>query len=157
MGHSTGPDGRGIGGLSLPTVEVAAPAPAVGLGPELPLKLHEAPDAGAVDAHVRLDLGSQLADGGQGAAACARAGAWVACWVGGTGACCWWPFVPCWARPLRPWPRSPPPRRCRSACGSRSCAARRPPDSPGTPGAGGPAVLARSALDRGLSRPILVS
>jgi hypothetical protein len=63
MGHCNAPDGRGIG-RSLSAVEVAAPA-AVGLGPELPLKLHQAPDAGAVGAHVRLNLGGQLADGGQ--------------------------------------------------------------------------------------------
>ena len=41
------------------------PVPAVGLGSELPLKLHQAPDPGAVGAKVGLDLGSQLADGGQ--------------------------------------------------------------------------------------------
>ena len=46
-------------------VEVAAPSPAVGLGPELPFKLHQAPDPGAVGADVRLDLGGQLADGGE--------------------------------------------------------------------------------------------
>jgi hypothetical protein len=46
-------------------VEVAAPAPAIGLGPELPLKLHEAPDPGAVRSEIGLDGGSQLADGGQ--------------------------------------------------------------------------------------------
>jgi hypothetical protein len=39
--------------------------PAVRLGPELPLKLHEAPDPGAVGADVRLDVGGQLADGGE--------------------------------------------------------------------------------------------
>jgi hypothetical protein len=38
---------------------------AVCLGPELPLKLHQAPDPGAVGADVRLDLGGQLADGRQ--------------------------------------------------------------------------------------------
>jgi non-heme chloroperoxidase len=47
------------------TVEVAAPAALVGFGPELALKLHEAPDLRAVDAEVGLDLGGQLADGGQ--------------------------------------------------------------------------------------------
>jgi hypothetical protein len=47
------------------TVEVAAAASAVGLGSELALELHEAPDLGAVGAEVWLDLGSQLADGGQ--------------------------------------------------------------------------------------------
>ncbi len=44
---------------------MAASASLVGLGPELPLKLHEAPDPGAVGADIRLDLGGQLADGGQ--------------------------------------------------------------------------------------------
>jgi hypothetical protein len=47
------------------TVEVAAASPAVRLGPELPLQLHQAPDPGAVRAEVRLNLGGQLADGGQ--------------------------------------------------------------------------------------------
>jgi hypothetical protein len=47
------------------TVEVAASPPAVHLGPELALQLHQAPDPGAVGAEVGLDLGSQLADGGQ--------------------------------------------------------------------------------------------
>jgi hypothetical protein len=56
------------------------------------------------------------------------------CWAAGTGACCWWPWARCWARPWRPWPRSRPPRRCRSAYGSRSCAARQPPDGLGTAG-----------------------
>jgi hypothetical protein len=55
----------GLGSWSLAAVEVAAPAPAIGLGSELPLKLHEAPDPGAVGAEVRLDRGGQLADGGQ--------------------------------------------------------------------------------------------
>jgi hypothetical protein len=54
-----------IGGRGPSAVEVAAPAPAVGLGPELPLKLHETPDPSAVGADVRLDLGGQQADGGQ--------------------------------------------------------------------------------------------
>jgi hypothetical protein len=54
-----------IGGQGLPAVEVATPAPAIRLGPQLPLKLHEAPDPGAVGAEVRLDLGGQLVDGGQ--------------------------------------------------------------------------------------------
>jgi hypothetical protein len=35
------------------------------LGPELPLQLHEASDPGAIGADVRLDVGGQLADGGQ--------------------------------------------------------------------------------------------
>ena len=46
-------------------VGVAAAASAVGRGSELPLKLHEAPDPGAVGAEVRLDLCGQRADGGQ--------------------------------------------------------------------------------------------
>ena len=54
-----------IGGRGPSAVEVAAPAPAVRLGPELPLQLHQAPDPGAVGAEVGLDLGGQLADGGQ--------------------------------------------------------------------------------------------
>jgi hypothetical protein len=52
-------------GRSLSAVEVTAPAPAVGLRPELPFELHEAPDPGAVGAEVWLDLGGQRADGGQ--------------------------------------------------------------------------------------------
>jgi hypothetical protein len=53
------------GGWGLPAVDVTAPAPAIGLGPELPFQLHEAPDPGAVGAGVGLDIGGQLADGGQ--------------------------------------------------------------------------------------------
>jgi hypothetical protein len=41
------------------------PAPAVGLGPKLALKLHEAPDPGAVGPDVGFDLDGHLADGGQ--------------------------------------------------------------------------------------------
>jgi hypothetical protein len=41
------------------------PPPAVRLGPELPLKLCEAPDSGAVRAEVGLDVGGRLIDGGQ--------------------------------------------------------------------------------------------
>jgi hypothetical protein len=52
-------------GQGLSAVQVAAPAPAVRLGPELALKLHEAPDLGAVGAPVGLDAGGQFADGGQ--------------------------------------------------------------------------------------------
>jgi hypothetical protein len=58
-------DGCCIGGRSLSAVEVATAAPAVGLRSKLPLKLHEAPDPGAVGAKVRLDLGGELADGRQ--------------------------------------------------------------------------------------------
>lgn len=59
------PDWLCIDGRSLSALEVAAPAPAIRLGSELALKLHEAPDVGAVGAEIRLDLGGQLADGGQ--------------------------------------------------------------------------------------------
>jgi hypothetical protein len=65
MGEVNASDRRGIGGRRLSAVQVAAPAPAVGLGPELAFQLHEAPDADAVGAEVRLDRGGQLADGGQ--------------------------------------------------------------------------------------------
>jgi hypothetical protein len=65
MGDFNAPHWRGNGGQSLAAVQVAAPAPAVGLGPELPLKLHQAPDAGAVRAHIRLNRGGHLLDGGQ--------------------------------------------------------------------------------------------
>jgi|SRR5215211_1721531 len=47
------------------TVEIAATTSAVRLWPELPLKLHQAPDPGAVGADVRLDLGNQPADRSQ--------------------------------------------------------------------------------------------
>jgi hypothetical protein len=47
------------------TVEVAASTPAVHLWAQLALQLHEAPDPGAVGADVRLDIGGQLADGGE--------------------------------------------------------------------------------------------
>ena len=59
------PDRLWVGGSDLSAVEVAAPASAIRLGPKLPLKLHEAPDAGAVGADVRLHLGGQLAHGGE--------------------------------------------------------------------------------------------
>jgi hypothetical protein len=54
-----------IGGWSLPAVQVTAATPAIGLGPELPLKLHQTPDPGAIGADVRLNLGGKLTDGGQ--------------------------------------------------------------------------------------------
>ena len=54
-----------VGGRDPSTVEVAAPSPAVGLGPELPFKLHQAPDPRAVGAEVGLDLGGRLAEAGQ--------------------------------------------------------------------------------------------
>jgi hypothetical protein len=46
-----------IGSRDPSAVEITAPTPAVRLGPELPLKLHQAPDPGAVGADVRLNLG----------------------------------------------------------------------------------------------------
>jgi hypothetical protein len=59
------PDWLWVGGWDLSAVEVAAPAPAIRLGPELPLKLHEAPDPGAIGADIRLDVGGQLAHGSE--------------------------------------------------------------------------------------------
>jgi hypothetical protein len=47
------------------TVEVAASPPAVRLGPELALQLHQAPDPGVVGTDVGLDVGGRLTDGGQ--------------------------------------------------------------------------------------------
>jgi hypothetical protein len=47
------------------TTDVAAPDPPVRVGPEPPLKLHEAPDPGAVDSDVGLDVRRGLADSGQ--------------------------------------------------------------------------------------------
>jgi hypothetical protein len=43
-----------------------------------------------------------------------RALAWLLGGRAGTDACCWWPWARCWAPLSRPWPRSRPPRRCRS-------------------------------------------
>jgi hypothetical protein len=54
-----------VAGQGASTVDVAAPASAEGLGSELALQLHEAPDLGAVRADVGLDVGGQLTDGGQ--------------------------------------------------------------------------------------------
>ena len=54
-----------VGGPNSSAVEVAASPPAVRLGPELSLKLHEAQDPGAVGAEVGLDVGGRLTDGGQ--------------------------------------------------------------------------------------------
>jgi len=54
-----------VNALGSSTVKVAAPAAAIHLGPELAFQLHQAPDLGAVHADVGLDVGSQLADGGQ--------------------------------------------------------------------------------------------
>jgi hypothetical protein len=56
----------GVNALGSSTVKVATPAAAIHLGPELAFQLHEAPDPGAVGADIRLDVGSRLADGGQG-------------------------------------------------------------------------------------------
>ena len=47
------------------TVEISAAAPAVRLGSELALQLHQAPDPGAVGAEVGLDVGGRGTDGGQ--------------------------------------------------------------------------------------------
>jgi hypothetical protein len=44
---------------------VAAADPAVGVGPQLPRQLHQAPDLGAVDPNIGLDVGGRLADGGE--------------------------------------------------------------------------------------------
>jgi hypothetical protein len=56
---------RCVAGPGPSAVKVAAPAPAVRLGLELALKLHQAPDLLAVGTDVRLNVGGQLADGGQ--------------------------------------------------------------------------------------------
>jgi hypothetical protein len=55
----------GIGGSDSATGDVAAPDPAVGLGAELALELHEAPNLGPVDPDIGLDVGGRLTDGGQ--------------------------------------------------------------------------------------------
>jgi hypothetical protein len=52
-------------GRSASAAEVAAPDPPVGVGPEPALQLHEAPDLGAVDPEIRLDVGGYRAEGGQ--------------------------------------------------------------------------------------------
>jgi hypothetical protein len=57
--------GLWVGGRDPSTFEVAAPSPTVGLGPELSLKLRQAPDPGAVGAEVGLDLGRGLAEADQ--------------------------------------------------------------------------------------------
>jgi hypothetical protein len=54
-----------IGGRSPATVDIPAPPPTERLGPQLPLKQHEAPHLGAVGTDVGLDVGSHLTDGGQ--------------------------------------------------------------------------------------------
>jgi hypothetical protein len=64
--HKESPLGNNcVGALGLTAVDVAATAPAVRLRPELPRKLHQAPDPSAVGADVRLELGGQLPDGRQ--------------------------------------------------------------------------------------------
>ena len=66
LSHSTRRLAAGtVCSLDAPTVEVAAAPPGVCLRPEPPLKLHEAPDPGAVGADVRLDADGHLSDGGQ--------------------------------------------------------------------------------------------
>ncbi len=47
------------------TVDVTAPPPTERPRPQLPLKLHQAPDSGAVRADVGFDVGGRLADGRQ--------------------------------------------------------------------------------------------
>ena len=51
-----------VNALGSSTVKVAAPAAAIHLGPELAFQLHEAPDAGAVGADIRLDVGGRWND-----------------------------------------------------------------------------------------------
>jgi len=54
-----------VGGLNSATVDVTAPAPAGRLGSELAFQLGQAPDPGAVSAHIGLDVGGRLTDAGQ--------------------------------------------------------------------------------------------
>ncbi len=54
-----------VGGSDPATGDIAAPDPAVGLGAELALELHKAPNLGPVDSHIGLDVGGRLTDGGQ--------------------------------------------------------------------------------------------
>jgi hypothetical protein len=56
---------RCIGGQGPPTVDVAAAAPAVRPGSELPVKPHQTPNPRAIGPDVRLRLGDRFADGGQ--------------------------------------------------------------------------------------------
>jgi hypothetical protein len=51
---------RCVAGPDPSAVKITAPAPAVRLGLELALKLHQAPALGAVRTDIRLDLGGQL-------------------------------------------------------------------------------------------------
>jgi hypothetical protein len=53
------------GGLDSSAVEVAASPPAVRLGPELALQLHQAPRLGAIGTKVGLDVGGRRTNGGQ--------------------------------------------------------------------------------------------
>src|SRR4030095_11873029 len=64
-----------------------------------------------------------------GAATCARAAAGVAAGRPGREAAAWRRGGGAWSPGARPCPPSRPPRRCRSACESPSCAVLRP-DSP---------------------------
>src|SRR5918997_2979258 len=54
-----------VGGSDSPASDVAAPDPPIGLGAELALQLHEAPDPCPVYPHVGFDVGGRLTDGGQ--------------------------------------------------------------------------------------------
>jgi hypothetical protein len=55
----------GVGSSDPTTDDVAAPNPTVGLGLEMALELHEAPDLGPVYPYVWLDMRGRLRDGGQ--------------------------------------------------------------------------------------------
>jgi hypothetical protein len=54
--------GSGAAGPWAATGDVAAADPAVGVGSQLPLQLHQAPDLGAVDPEIGLDVGGRLPD-----------------------------------------------------------------------------------------------
>jgi hypothetical protein len=54
-----------VGGSDPATGDIAAPDPAVGLGAELALELHKAPNLGPVDSDIGLDVRGRLTDGGQ--------------------------------------------------------------------------------------------
>jgi len=45
--------------------DIPAADPAVGVGPQLPLQLHQAPDLGPVDPNIGLDVRGRLLDGGE--------------------------------------------------------------------------------------------
>jgi hypothetical protein len=55
----------GVRGSDPATGDVATSDPPIGLGPELALELHEAPNLGPVDPDIGLDVGGRLLDGGQ--------------------------------------------------------------------------------------------